>query len=310
LSGGNSVSLAFANGLSDMLNKYHPWIRASVTQVGGDEDSVIQTVGKDPTTVSMPNGFSWWGARYGVGGWTQAYPDLRLISGQLVKTMNMWSNDPNVRTLEDLPGKKVVGLTGSTTTKMLEAMLEEMGIRDQVDIQMLGYGAQFDSFRDRLTVNVLDSCTIDTTTNTGHIGSRMEEALFALDGEIYPVEWPPELIKDAAERLGMPYIGKELPSGVLETQDRPWHGQLLGGAHTYATWAQAREDVVYEVTKLFIEHIGELKEYHPFGAFVTAESIIKEGIMVDTEDDMHPGALKYYKEAGLWDMWPGPYSQR
>jgi TRAP-type uncharacterized transport system substrate-binding protein len=308
LSGGNSVSLGFANGLADQLNRNHPWIRASVTQVGGDEDTLIQSVDKDPTTLFAPNSFNYWGALNGVGGWTQSYPDVRIISAHLLKTMNMWSNDPNIRTLEDLKGQKVVGLTGSVSTAMLEAMLEELGIRDEVELETLGYGAQFDSFRDRLTVNVLDTLTIDPVTNEGHIGGFMEQALFALGGKIYPVEYPPELIRKASDKLGMGYVALENPAGSLETQDVTWHGMYHGGNHSLATWAGADEEVIYEVTKMWMEGLvqGKLADYHPFGAYVTPQSIM-EGLPVRSEDEVHPGALRYYKESGLWDMWPGPW---
>jgi TRAP transporter TAXI family solute receptor len=309
LSGGNAVALGFATGLADQLNKNHPWIRSSVTQVGGDEDTLIQSVDKDPTTLHSPNSFNYWGAFRGVAGWTKSYPNIRLISAHLLKSMNMWSNDPNIRTLEDLKGKKVVGLTGSVSTAMLEGMLEELGIRDEVELETLGYGAQFDSFRDHLTVNVLDTLTIDATTNTGHVGGFMEQALFALGGEVYTVEYPPELIKKASDKLGMGYAALENPPGTLETQDAPWHGMYHGGNNTIATREGADEEVIYEVTKMWIEGLvesGKLADYHPFGAYVTTESIMT-GLPILSEDEMHPGALRYYKESGLWDMWPGPW---
>ncbi len=118
LSGGDPTLLAILTGLADQLMKNHPWIRASVTEVGGDEDTLIQSVDKDPTTIFSPNSYNYWGARYGAGPWTQSYPNVRLISAHLTGGMFMMSNDPDVRELEDLKGRKVVGLTGSITTAM------------------------------------------------------------------------------------------------------------------------------------------------------------------------------------------------
>ena len=308
LSGGDPNLLGLTTGLADQLMKKHPWIRASVTEQGGDEDTLIQAVGKDPTTIFSPNSYNYWGARYGVGPWTTAYPNVRLISAHVSGGMFMQSNDPDVRELTDLVGRKVVGLTGSVTTAMLEGMLEAAGIRDQVDIEMQGYGAQFDSFRDRLTVNTLDAMFVDVTTNTGHVGGFMEEALFALKGEVYSIDFPPELIAAATKKLGLSYTALAIPDGTMETQDRPWHGISHGGFYTLCTWAEADEEVIYEVTKIWMENLGELHNYTKLGGFITAESIM-QNLPVASEDEVHPGALKYYKETGLWDKWGGPWGQ-
>ena len=54
------------------------------------------------------------------------------------------------------------------------------------------------------------------------------------------------------------------------------------------------EDVVYAVTKEVFDNFDSFKKLHPAYAVLT-----KEGMLEGLSAQLHPGALKYYKEAGL-----------
>lgn len=66
------------------------------------------------------------------------------------------------------------------------------------------------------------------------------------------------------------------------------------------TSADASDDFVYNVTKAIIENVGEIEKIHPAGKDMTLETTaryLKDGIM--KVSDMHPGAVKYFKEKGV-----------
>ncbi len=63
---------------------------------------------------------------------------------------------------------------------------------------------------------------------------------------------------------------------------------------TFITNEKTPDDVVYAVTKEIFENLEEFKTLHPALASLTPKSML-EGLTAP----IHPGALKYYKEAGL-----------
>lgn len=68
----------------------------------------------------------------------------------------------------------------------------------------------------------------------------------------------------------------------------------VGMLATLVTSARVPDEVVYAVTKEIFENVDEFRELHPALASLTHESML-EGLTAP----LHPGALKYYREAGL-----------
>ena len=58
--------------------------------------------------------------------------------------------------------------------------------------------------------------------------------------------------------------------------------------------ADLDEDTVYKLTKAFIENLDDIRKGCATWADCTPEKAAK-----DTGAPMHPGAVRYYKEAGL-----------
>ena len=54
------------------------------------------------------------------------------------------------------------------------------------------------------------------------------------------------------------------------------------------------EDIVYAITKEVFDNLEDFKKLHP--AF---EVLTKKNMMEGLSAPLHPGALKYFKEAGL-----------
>ena len=56
-----------------------------------------------------------------------------------------------------------------------------------------------------------------------------------------------------------------------------------------------RRHVVYAVTKSVFENMRRFRRLHPALGILKEEEMIKDGLSAP----VHPGALRYYKEAGL-----------
>ena len=68
----------------------------------------------------------------------------------------------------------------------------------------------------------------------------------------------------------------------------------FGVKATFVTSAKVPDDVVYAVTREIFENLDEFKGQHPAFAHLTAEGMLK-GLSAP----IHPGAMKYFREAGL-----------
>ena len=68
----------------------------------------------------------------------------------------------------------------------------------------------------------------------------------------------------------------------------------VGMLATFVTSAKVPDDVVYAITKEVFENLDEFKKLHP-----ALEGLTRETMLEGLTAPIHPGDLKYYKEAGL-----------
>ncbi len=61
------------------------------------------------------------------------------------------------------------------------------------------------------------------------------------------------------------------------------------------TSAEVPDDVIYQVVKAVFENFDDFKKLHPAFANLTKEEMVSAALSAP----LHPGAEKYYKEAGL-----------
>ncbi|MDM8524842.1 TAXI family TRAP transporter solute-binding subunit [Desulfococcaceae bacterium HSG8] len=70
--------------------------------------------------------------------------------------------------------------------------------------------------------------------------------------------------------------------------------ETFGVKATFVTSAKVPENVVYAIAKEVFENFDDFKKLHPAYQVLT-----KEGMLDGLSAPIHPGAMKYYKEAGL-----------
>jgi TRAP transporter TAXI family solute receptor len=85
-----------------------------------------------------------------------------------------------------------------------------------------------------------------------------------------------------------------IPAGTYKGLDQEYLGLNVGSMHLI-TSANEDEELVYEVTKVIWENRDELAAKHPAGKAVNEQNAARR-----TGTDYHPGAIRYYKEIGIW----------
>ena len=133
-----------------------------------------------------------------------------------------------------------------------------------------------------------------------------------IDGFFYTVGHPNGNIKEATAGnrkcrivpiTGMEKLLKDAPYYSMTTLDMSQYPdatnssekvETIGMLATLVTNADVPDDVVYAITKEVMENLDDFRKLHPALANLTKESML-QGLTAP----IHPGALKYYKEAGL-----------
>jgi TRAP transporter TAXI family solute receptor len=167
-------------------------------------------------------------------------------------------------------------------------------------------------------IDAMQACGIDWRHELNAEGIRAAQSAELLqDGRLdaffYTVGHPNEVIKQATEgKRGVhfvpiigdcidqliakwPYYAKAfIPVNFYPRARNRENVETFGVKATFCTSANIPENVVYMITREIFKHLDEFKKQHPAYGVLT-----KKNMLEALSAPVHPGALKYYKEAGL-----------
>jgi len=94
----------------------------------------------------------------------------------------------------------------------------------------------------------------------------------------------------------LPYMGKLTISKNTPTFTKDIESIDIGGPHLYVR-SDADTGLVYEVTKLLHQNLDNLADEVRYFKYAQANPAV---LTKDIDVPFHPGAVRYWKEAGLW----------
>jgi len=166
------------------------------------------------------------------------------------------------------------------------------------------------------SIDALENAGINYETDLTAEGVKAAEAPGLLqDGRIdaffYTVGHPSGAIKEATAGrrkvhfvpiVGVdkllakyPYYAKAvIPIKLYEGATNKEDVVTFGVKATFVTSAKVDDKIVYAVTKEVFDNFDEFKKLHP-----AYEDLTKQNMLEGMSAPIHPGAMKYYKEAGL-----------
>ena len=89
------------------------------------------------------------------------------------------------------------------------------------------------------------------------------------------------------------YYRITLPAGMYPGTPDPV--QTFGVKAALVTSAKVDDEIIYQTVKAVFDNLENFKTLHPVFASLDKERMVTEGIIAP----LHPGALRYYQEAGL-----------
>ncbi len=225
------------------------------------------------------NGSSKWeGKKFG---------DLRAVFSVHNEPFQIWARKKaKVKSFDGLKGKVVnIGNPGSGQRGTMEELMKAMG----ADMSMFKGTTELTSSQQ---VKALCDGKIDAFGySVGFPNGAMEEAATCA-AKAMPINLtggPVQGLIDGADY----YAKAVIPKGTYTGQKKDV--TTFGVKATFVTGANVPEELVYLVTKAVMENFDDFKKQHPAFGFLEKKNMVKDGLSAP----LHPGAVKYYKEAGL-----------
>ena len=85
-----------------------------------------------------------------------------------------------------------------------------------------------------------------------------------------------------------------IPAGTYRNQSKDFEGLNVGSMHLIAH-ARTNPDLIYRITRILFENRERIEARHPAGRFINESNVTR-----DTGTEFHPGAVRYYREIGIW----------
>lgn len=272
-------------GMAKIINKYASGIQASSEASGCAVENIRLVNGKKSdiafsTSAAVFDGVNGFGDFKGV-----KHTNINLLfntsSGYMQLVVLKASG---IKSLNDLKGKKVsIGPAGSGTATVISTVLPEIGI------QLKDFKSQFLSFSesaDALSDRHIDAFFVLTNIPNSAI---MQVGLLQ---EIDLIPFDESSITKIITKF--PYIRKvTVPANTYKGIARAI--PTIGTMELVMGRADLHEETVYQSVKSIFEHRSELEQIH-----VAAKHINFENALAWKYVPFHPGAVKYFKEKGIW----------
>jgi TRAP transporter TAXI family solute receptor len=192
------------------------------------------------------------------------------------------SADSGIRTLADLKGKRIsVGAPRSGTELNARAILKAAGMsyKDFAKVEYLPFGESVELMKNR---------QLDATLQSAGLGVASLRDL-ATSVKIVVVPIPHDVIRKVDDPA---YQAGAIPANTYEGQTTDVPTAFV--QNFLVSHEGVPADTVYTMTKAMFENLDQLTAAH-----AAAKGIKKETAAASMPLPLHPGAEKYYREAGL-----------
>ena len=196
-----------------------------------------------------------------------------------------------LKNVADLKGKRVgCGPAQDTWEKLIGDKFEANGLKffgDKPDFTKIY--ANFQDMARMLGDGTLDACVsmVEGLTPQPPAQQLMQER------ELVALEWAPGVVeKFKGTYFGPALIKKEVLPFL--TKD---HLCFEGGMAAMCAAAKVDAELVYRLTKSMHKNLKQLAEENPYWKYPV---VFPDVLMVDNGVPFHPGAIKYWQEAGIW----------
>lgn len=285
LTGGTSgVYYPLGVALSKVYGDNIPNVRASVqsTKASAENLNLLQA-GRGEVAFSLGDAVSdaWKGNEE--AGFKSKLDKLRGLAGIYNNYIQIVASaDSGIKSLADLKGKRVsVGAPRSGTELNARAIFRGAGLSysDLGKVEYLPFGESVELIKNR---------QLDATLQSAGLGvASIRDLANSVNIVVIPV--PADVVASIGDAAYQPAV---IPANTYQGQTADVPTAAI--RNILVTHSGVPEDVVYQMTKSMFEHLDQLTAAH-----AAAKAIKAQGAADGLPLPLHPGAERYYREAGL-----------
>lgn len=280
-----NTAYQWAAGISELVNKNVSGVKAAAEGTKGYVANV-QLMLDGKVEAGFSNTRLAYEAHHAQGSY-EGQKKGQIVGWMSVKPIYMQvvvKADSDIKSLSDLRGKRVgMGQPGGTSMLDADLLMETVGLTP---------GQDFTEFRVKLPtmVDMLGDNQLDALIWSGTppmppvIKLKSQHDVRFLD--------IPRDISEKIMKVSPAYTKGDLKANVYADQPNEVKSYMLG--NVLLIKADVPEEVVYQATKAVMENLDFMASVHP--AWKTVE---KDAIVNGFTIPVHPGALRYYREAGV-----------
>lgn len=276
------VGGAIAQVVSDHVGELG-WQVSSEATKGTQEN--IRRLNSGELDFAIANAAISYFALRGQGEWEQEYSIRTVMTLAPNIALFITPKSSGIKEIADLKGKRVVvGPAGAGFEYFLQPILEAHGVSytDFTPLHNTQAGA-VDMLADGSAAAAFLGGAVPTASVTQASASQ----------NIYFIPFAEEAKQNLIANYPF-FEPATIPAGTYRDQTEPFHGLNVGSMHLI-TAADMDEEEVYQFTKIVYENRQEVTQKHPAGKAINPRNVVK-----DTGTPFHPGAIRYYKEIGIW----------
>lgn len=280
-----NTAYQWAAGISELVNKNVSGVKAAAEGTKGYVANV-QLMLDGKVEAGFSNTRLAYEAHHAQGSY-EGQKKGQIVGWMSVKPIYMQvvvKADSDIKSPSDLRGKRVgMGQPGGTSMLDADLLMETVGLTP---------GQDFTEFRVKLPtmVDMLGDNQLDALIWSGTppmppvIKLKSQHDVRFLD--------IPRDISEKIMKVSPAYTKGDLKANVYADQPNEVKSYMLG--NVLLIKADVPEEIVYQATKAVMENLDFMASVHP--AWKTVE---KDAIVNGFTIPVHPGALRYYREAGV-----------
>ena len=273
--------------LSEVLNTYSgegSWQFTAEATKGTKEN--IRRLVSGELDLALANAAITYFAVRGEASWDAPHDVRTVMTLAPNVAMFLTAENSGIRSIADLDGQRVtVGPAGAGFEDFLGPILQAHGV----------------SFEQFTALSAIQSTAVgmlaDGSADAAYLGGVVPTASVtqaSSSQDIFFVPYDEAAMDDLTTSYPQLFRRITLPAGTYRGMEEDFSGLVVGALHLITSSA-VDEELIYRVTKTLYESSQQVIERHGVGRAITAENVVR-----DTGTAFHPGAERFYREAGIW----------
>ncbi|MDP2268961.1 MAG: TAXI family TRAP transporter solute-binding subunit, partial [Deltaproteobacteria bacterium] len=278
-----TLSIVFA----DVITK-NSGVAVTVEPVGGS-DATIRGMAAKKVEMGMVNASSAADAYEGIGSYSKTgkVPISLVCQGMDSLRQIVVRQDSGIKTINDLVGKKFIARRKALPEieKIVDILFELYGV-DKKKVNILET-AETNEAMEALKVGTVDAAVIPSGIPASYLLDIFRTTKVAI------LDIPDDKLKVVLSRMGSAFHTGFLPANTYQGQNYAVRTPAMSAL--LVVRSDLPEESVYKMTKALFGHQDDIKAGHASGKEWTLNKTLE-----DPPIPFHPGAIRYFKEIGVW----------